>query len=392
MTQAAVGFSAAADPSRAVEEAVGQARERLGGATPDWCIAFLTSDYRGHTPVVLARLSYLAGTPYVAGCSAAGVLTDEHESEGGPALGVLLVRSDSLRATPFLFDGDDERGYDTGQRIGERFATSREADDLVMVWPDPYHVRPDRLLRGLGDALDGVPVAGAAAAGTDPEHGTFQFSGEDCRARAVSGIRLGGGFRYRVVVSQGCRPLGAPVRITACHENLIMEINGRPAMDVLRERAPDGVLDDRDTAFDHLFVGLAPGRDVDAARAGDYLVRSIVAADPDTGVLAIGDVVDEGQPIVFAIREGAAARDDLTRSIARMRSEHGPIDARFALYFNCLARGRGLYGEDGVDSRILREAFPGVPILGFSCNAEMAPLLGENHLFTYTGVLVLIGD
>ena len=32
------------------------------------------------------------------------------------------------------------------------------------------------------------------------------------------------------------------------------------------------------------------------------------------------------------------------------------------------------------------------PIAGFFGNAEIAPLRGENRLFTHTGVLALIGD
>jgi small ligand-binding sensory domain FIST len=65
---------------------------------------------------------------------------------------------------------------------------------------------------------------------------------------------------------------------------------------------------------------------------------------------------------------------------------------KFGLYFNCLARGSSLYGREGVDSAALSRHLPGVPILGFSCNAEIAPLRGMNALLTYTGVLVLVSE
>jgi small ligand-binding sensory domain FIST len=45
-----------------------------------------------------------------------------------------------------------------------------------------------------------------------------------------------------------------------------------------------------------------------------------------------------------------------------------------------------------MDSRLLEQAFPGLPLLGFFCNAEIGPMRGLNQLFTYTGVLVLVAE
>lgn len=45
-----------------------------------------------------------------------------------------------------------------------------------------------------------------------------------------------------------------------------------------------------------------------------------------------------------------------------------------------------------IDSGFLGAALPGVPVIGFFGNAEIAPMSGENHVFTYTGVLALISE
>lgn len=391
MIRAGAGLSSSPDPLRAVDQATARARAGLGGSRADFAVAFVSGDHHPSAAMVLARLAAAAGTPYVVGCSAAGVLADGVELETGPAIGVLLVASPSLRATPFLFDGED-LGYSTGRKVGERLVGSRRSRDLILTWPDPFHVRPDRLLRGLSETLGDVAVTGGACSSRLPDGRTHQFQGEDYRTGAVSGIRLGGEFEYRVAVTQGCRPLGSPMRVTGAHENLVLEVEGRPALDVLRERAPDGMLDDPERAIEYLFVGLVPGPATTAPQGPEYLIRNLVALDPDTGVLGVGAPVEEGQRIVFAVREGRTAREDLQRTAAALAADRSGIDYRFGLYFNCVARGRSLYGEDGVDARILREAFPSVPILGFFCNAELAPAAGVNRLFTYTGVLVLVGD
>lgn len=386
MSRAAVGLSRASDVATAVEQAVATARRAIGEEPPDFCIAFASADHREHADLLLGCIADAAGTPYVVGCSGSGVLISGDEAETGPALGILVVRDDRLRTTPFVFGGDAEGGHATGVEIGRRLTGSRKTDDLVLLWPDPLRARPDRLLGGLAESLPGVPVAGGAAAAGDLGP-TMQFCGEDAVAGGVAGMRLSGDFRYRVAVSQGCRPLGAPVRVSAAHDNLLLELDTRPAYEVLRERAPDGLLD-RPEAFNHLFVGRIPEAG-SGARPGEYLIRNIVTADPDTGVLAIGDSVTEGDSLVLAVREGEAARRELARVATEAAVAGGPWT--FGLYFNCLARGEALYGQQGVDARILAEALPGVPILGFFGNAELAPLHGRNHLFTYTGVLTLIG-
>lgn len=393
MIRAGVGLSTEADPIHAGLDAASQARSTLGGERPDWAIVFATREHRAGLDDLLVTLAEALETPYVVGCSASGVLGAGREVETGPGLSVLAVSSDSIRATPFLFHDAGDHGLSAGMRVGQRLAGSRASRDLVLVWPDPYHVRPDRFLQGLDATLAGVPVAGGAASGDGAERDrTFQFSGAEWATDAVSGVRLGGRLRHRVAVTQGCRPLGGPHRVTRSHENLVLEVDGRPPLQVLREVAPAGMLDDPDWALHFLFVGLVPEPEERAVRAGEYLVRNIVAADEDTGVLAIADGVEEGQSLLFALREGTSAETDLRRMTDEIATEPENRTARFALYFDCLARGRSLYRRDGVDAAILAEAFPDIPVAGFFCNAEIAPLRGVNHLFTYTGVLVLVGD
>lgn len=390
MIRAGVGFSCERDPLRAAQEAVEEAKRELRGTRADWCAAFVTSEFGVDAPLLLGKLAEASETPYVVGCSGKGVVAGSREVEGGPAVGVLLVASDGMKATPFCFRDEGDWGFTAGVRIGQRFTGSRGREDLLLVWPDPYHVRPDHLLRGIHGSLSGVPVAGGAASSSLDDCPTFQFCGDECTDRAVSGVRLGGEFRYHVAFTQGCRPLSQPLRVTSSHENLIIEIEDRPALEVLREHAPERLLESGDRAFQYVFLGIVPEPDEPALERGDYLVRNVFHADPDTGILAIGDRVGEGQHVVFALREAATARNDV-RKMARAAAASG-MTARFAMYFDCLARGCSLYGEESVDASILTEALPGVPLLGFHSNAELAPIRGVNRLLTYTGVLVLVGE
>jgi small ligand-binding sensory domain FIST len=387
MIHAAVAVSTHSNTARAALDAARQVLQQLGDHKPDWCIVFVTDEHGAFLESMQESLTEVLGTPYVVGCSAAGLLACGKEFEQGPALGLLAVHSDQLRATPFLFRDTGDHGLTAATQLGQRMQGSRDSGDLLVVWPDPYHVRPDRLLTGLDAVLPGLAVVGGAASARN-NGATLQFCGTEIADAGVAGLRMGGRFRHTVAVTHGCAPLTKPLRATRVHENLILELDGRPAFEVLREQAPDELMEDLSAAIRYLFVGLLPP----GAAESDYLIRNIVTADPDTGVVAISDRVGEGQQLVFALRERDAARRDLARTLDRVRSAAAGREYRFGLYFNCLARGRALYQESGVDAAEIHRAFPDVPVLGFFCNAEIGPLKGENQLFTYTGVLVLVGE
>jgi small ligand-binding sensory domain FIST len=387
MIQAAVGISTHTNTARAALDAARQVLDQLGDQRPDWCVVFATDEHVAFLESMRESLTEALGTPYIVGCSVAGVLACGKEFEQGPALGLLAVHSDQLRATPFLFRDTGDHGLTAATRLGQRMSGSRDSGDLLVVWPDPYHVRPDRLLTGLDAILPGLPVVGGAASAR-VNGATVQFCGTEAADAGISGLRLAGDFRHTVAVTHGCAPLTQPLRATRVHENLILELDGRPAFEVLREFAPSELMQDLSVAIQYLFVGLLPS----GAAESDYLIRNIVTVDPDTGVVAISDRVEDGQQLVFALRERDAARRDLEQTLERVCADNAGERYRFGLYFNCLARGQSLYQEPGIDAAAIHNALPDVPILGFFCNAEIGPLKGENQLFTYTGVLVLVGD
>jgi small ligand-binding sensory domain FIST len=392
MIFAGVGLSTESNTARAAREAAERAAAKLPAQRADFAVVFATAEHGDALSDLLKTLGGVLGTPYIVGCSAAGVIVGEHEVEDGPAIGVLAVCSDTIRGTPFLFSDAGDAGLTAGLHAGQRLRASRDTNDQLLVWPDPQTVRPDRLLQGLDATLGPVPVAGGAASSALPGGVTFQFSGSQAGAGCVSGVRLGGKFRHHIALTQGCRPLGAPMRVTSAHDNLLLEVDGIAAYDALRAAAPGEFFDTPEATINALTIALLPEPGESVLRSGEYLVRNIVAVDPDTGVIAVAAELEEGQSILFALREPSAAADDVLRMSERAAAAAPPGGYRFGLYFNCLARGRSLYGRDGVDSAALARHLPGVPLLGFSCSAELAPLRGTNHLFTYTGVLVLFSE
>jgi small ligand-binding sensory domain FIST len=195
-----------------------------------------------------------------------------------------------------------------------------------------------------------------------------------------------------IEVTQGCQPITHPMTITKADKNLIYEIDGRPALEVFARTLKGPLAEDIRRALMVLFVGLPADRARNKVDAGSYVVRNITGIDPRTGVLGVAEEVNEGETMIFALRDGQRARDDLEQMLTRATDRLAGRKPAFGFYFNCCARGNSLYGVPGIDTAYIRRSLGAFPLIGLFGGYELAPLGGANHLFAYTGVLALITD
>jgi len=160
-------------------------------------------------------------------------------------------------------------------------------------------------------------------------------------------------------LTQGCAPLGAPRRITGAQHNIVLELDDRPALDVLREEA--GIGDDAALSRmgGRLFVGLSAG----GGDLADYVVRNLIGIDPGNRLIAVGDLVGKGQQLRFFRRDRESARADMGRMLDSIR-EGLYTKPRGALYFSCLGRGGALFGGESEELKMIEAALGDVPLAG----------------------------
>jgi small ligand-binding sensory domain FIST len=219
-------------------------------------------------------------------------------------------------------------------------------------------------------------------------------------------------------VTQGCQPVGARRRITACERNVVTELDGRPALECLLEDLQLS-LDPPQRAMATLratLVGLAaPSAPVPVQGAtsprprhrafgDDVRVRHLIGLDPGRHGVAVADLVEPGMTLAFCQRDVAAARRDLTRICSEIRDELVPETAPAALvgaedmapadpaaritgavYVSCAGRGGPHFGAPSAELQIVRRALGDVPLAGFFAAGE----IGHRHLYGYTGVLTV---
>jgi small ligand-binding sensory domain FIST len=206
-------------------------------------------------------------------------------------------------------------------------------------------------------------------------------SGPDALGKAgISGLLLSGEVAVATALTQGCVPIGPVRRVDEARDNVVMAIDGRPALSVFYDDIGPDLARDPRRLGGIIFAGLpVPGSDT-----GDYLVRNLLALDPRQGWIVLGAEVAPGEPILFCRRDPDSARADLVRMLKQLSGRlTGPPKA--GIYVSCIARGVALFGEPGVETGLIRETLGDFPLIGFFANGEIS----RDRLYGHTGVLTL---
>jgi small ligand-binding sensory domain FIST len=201
-------------------------------------------------------------------------------------------------------------------------------------------------------------------------------------------------------VTQGCQPVGPERVVTAAERNLVLELDGRPALDALLADL-DITLEQPRLALPRLRATLAGLTSGDAAGIGrgaqfgpDVRVRHVLGLDPGRQAVAVAEMVEPGMRLAFCTRDVDAARRDLVRICSEIRDELDPGDgtpARTiagAIYISCAGRGGPHFGGESAELQIVRHALGEVPLVGFFGAGEIA----RHHLYGYTGVLTVFAN
>jgi small ligand-binding sensory domain FIST len=199
---------------------------------------------------------------------------------------------------------------------------------------------------------------------------------------AVAGLVLGG-LAIRSTVVQSAAPVGPWRVVTRAESNRILELDGRPAVDVYFAGLPELLRADPLEAIRRTRAAIADG----GAGDGDpsYVVRRLLGADSERGALVVGDEVLPGSRFAVAVSDAVEARQRFARELDAFA--RGPQLAGL-LFFDSVERGESLYGIADLDSAYLRQVLGDVELAGFFSGVELAPLGGRNRFHQASGVLV----
>jgi len=247
---------------------------------------------------------------------------------------------------------------------------------FAIVHADPHNADVNEVVKTLASKVEtGFLVGGL----TSSRQQNLQIADRVIEG-GISGVAFADSVTIATRLTQGCSPIGPKHVVTSGQRNIIVTLDGRPALDVFLEDLGDELARDLERIGGHVFVGLP----IKGSDTGDYLVRNLVGIDPSNKLVAIGELLEPDATVMFCRRDADTAAEDMSRMLESIRQGmYAP--PRGAVYYSCLGRGASLFGTSSEELRMILSALGDFPLVGFFCNGEIS----HNRLYGYTGVLTL---
>ena len=395
----------------AAASVLGQLRAQMAQAaycaTPTLALLYITDRYAEVSADILGHLQ--AELPLVtdwSGTVGVGILASNVEYWDEPAMAVMLLELPVDQYRVFSGVAPLGLGFEVDTALVHADGDTADLSDLITEMAQRTH--SGYLFGGLSSSRTDNLQFAVGGDGNISGHGNASgvFTG------GLSGVAFGAGVGLVSRITQGCLPVAPARRVSAVDNNLVLSLDGEPALDVLLRdlsislEAPQQALEvvratlvglsEPAVAHGLAGTGASATRSAVPARTGsfgdDVLVRHIIGLDPGRRGVAVATTVSEGATLTFCRRNVQAARVDLTRMCAEVRDEVesglGPMrHIAGAVYVSCTGRGGAHFGGPNAEMQVVRRALGDVPVVGFFAGGEIA----HHHLYGYTGVLTVFG-
>jgi small ligand-binding sensory domain FIST len=239
-----------------------------------------------------------------------------------------------------------------------------------------------------------APVIGGMASGMQKAGETRLALDDEIHSSGVVGVSFSGEIEVDCLVSQGCRPIGETLVVTKCQQNIIEQLDGKPAIKAIEEMISRLPLHDRQLVATG---GLQIGRVIDEGKGnygrGDFLIRSLIGVRRENGAILIGDLVRTGQTLQFHVRDARTADEEmrlLLQGETLLAPEAAPPAG--ALLITCSGRGTRLFDMPHHDISVTRQVLGSIPIAGFFAAGELGPVGEKNFIHGHTAALAVFRE
>ena len=360
------------DARSLVGDCLGQLGEIPATANLGFCYA--TDPLAGDMREILSALQKAAPAVHWVGTVGVGICVGAREIYDRPALALMIG---SLPAGDFRVIPDFR---------GHRGALSRELIDwwqaqpycFALIHGDPGNPDTPAFINGLAGDQGTLFLNGGL---TSSQGGHNPQLADGTTHNGLSGVICNDQVQIMTDHTQGCSPVGPVHEITRARKHIAISLDHHSALKVMKTDIGEVLARDLTRIGGYIFAALPiPGSDT-----GDYLVRNLVGIDPDQGLVAVGDNLENQRQLMFCRRDGNSAREDMDRMLDRLEKRIQGRTIRGGVYITCLGRGRHQFGENSEELKMISRRLGAFPLVGFFANGEIY----NGRLYGYTGVLTL---
>lgn len=389
----ATGIGKGDDGYEVAKRAVSDAQTKLGDRSVSLALVFCSSQYDYHR--VIAGVREATDSAPLLGCSTAGEFSDERVMAGSIVVGLLA--------------SDETRFYlatQTGLAADPLGAVQRAVNAL------PKHVDgfPHLSAVVLHDGLSGkgeetvlsasvafgaeITFVGGAAADDLRWQSTSVFANDRVLADAVVLCLMATKKPIITGVRHGHTPLSEEMTITRAADNVVYEVDGRPAWDVWKDRTAAAARElgidvtrlEDDAEIGSLFLRFELGL---LTEAEQYKVR-IPLRKNDDGSINFGCTIPEGAKFRIMRSPKQAQIESAREAVRHAMDQAQGTDVAGAVVFDCSCRGLILGDEFSSAVNAMRSEMPGVPFIGFETYGEICMNADEFSGFHNTTSVVML--
>lgn len=373
-------------------------RAAFGAEPPAVALLYATVDHDQEALLGAVREG-LGSTPIV-GCSTSGLMGRGSFHEGNYAAGIVGLGGPALRAAAAMVEDFARDTVARGHAVGRELRDGLQGASprVVIVHGDPLGGADFESFTRAVQAELGCPAVGGGAGqpwGVFAQ--TYQYLEDRVRSGAAVAVALGGEFVAEIATSTGTEPTTSTTTVTRTDGNVLLELDGRPALEVYSEfqgRELLRELDNEATAKVALGVEFAaPPAESDALTP--YVVRAPFALDTRRGGLVMAAPLPEGIRIVFHLRSIRAALEGAEQAARALARRLQGREIRLVMGFECSARTVPLLGkqEAAREQALVQQALaPDAEWLGMLAWGEVAPYGSHATYYNFTYPMLALAE
>ncbi len=401
-TRVGVGYSENAKSFDAGVEAAGAAITDAGARACDLVLMYSTEK---HEPAQLRDgvRSVVGPRTRLIGGYSMGIITRNRLGYDGHQVGVVALSSDSLKVDMFIERGLDDREYEVGVALGKQIRGQRytDAPNILLMYDSVKRSAAEGLalnlatplIEGMSQALGSWPsTAGVGMTGSAQFNPTFQWFDDRIEQRSAMALVLSRGVRMDTIIMHGCKPAGGYHTITKAEGAVILEIDGKPALDVIADLlGPDS---DKSWEDYPLFVtlGVNKGDKFGPFKEEEYANRLVMAVDKERRALVMFEN-DLRAGFEVQLMRRSIDFDYIRRRSQDLLERVGDRRPFFALYIDCLARASAYCGTEREEAEEVQRVIGAkMPLLGMYSGVEIAKVGNDMQALDWTGVLCVFSE
>lgn len=400
-TKVGIGFSQNENSYKAGVEIASKALAKTSLSTETLFFLFATPHHE--IEELIGGIKSLTGDgPKFLGCTTTGLVTRDYISYTGALAGGGFISSDDSFFHLFFEEGINNREFEAGKSIARKIQEGNTPEDAaILLFYDSIKVT----------SAEGQPELNLATPMLEGFHAQYKYwptvagigswseihiissclvwANDIIKRHALAAATIFGSINMDTVIVHGTRPLSGYHTITKAEQNVIFELDGKPALEVI-----DKLLG-RSMSWEDfpLFVtlGVNNGDKFGEFKEDNYASRLCFAIDKEKKALIMFETdLTEGSEVQLMRRD--IDFKYIKPQVDKLMSKVGSKKPVFALYIDCLGRVSGFSGLPEEESLEVAKALGDIPFFGIFSGVEIANVGPSVKALDWTGVLCLFSE